>query len=58
MTIFSLNSPIFEYAGELGEGQDVMLYAPVYSSIVSQQKVFCDKCGQCVVNYAVEWEFF
>lgn len=56
MATFSLNSPIFECAGELGEGQDVMSYASVHSSIASQQKVFCDKYGQYVVNYAVEWE--
>jgi len=54
---FSLNSPIFECAGELcSEGKNVLSYASVHSSMASQQKIFGDKYGQFVVNYAVEWE--
>ena len=53
----SLNSPIFECAGQLSdEGAQVCSYASVHSSMSAQQKLFCDKYGQFVVNYAVEWE--
>lgn len=58
LATLSLNSPIFEFTGELSNdsGNSPLSYASVHSTMSAQQKKFSDKYSEHVVKYAVEWE--
>ena len=56
----SLNSPIFEHAGQLANSEDstgnVCSYASIHTDMAAQSKVFDDRYAKFVVDYVVDWE--
>lgn len=58
--VLSVNSPLFDLAGQLSKAEDpnnfVCSYASVHTDMASQSKLFDDRYGKFVVEYICEWE--